>query len=106
MPIDLGLVKFARKRLKELVQKYPKLVGETSTDEWEYLLGEIQMSKSIQIGLRMEPETVELLDKFAAETQTELQKTLPSFEMTRHEAIRMLVTEGLKRRGYKPKKKK
>lgn len=65
------------------------------------------MAKSIQIGLRLSPELIKQLDKFATDTQIELQKNLPGFVMNRQEAIKILITEGLAQRGYgKAKKKK
>ncbi len=102
--IDLKVVQSARRNLEAIAAEHPELLGETSTNEWIEVLKEIEeadeMTKTIQVGVRFPPEVVELIDRFAEETTDELRESLPGLEINRTGAIRILVEQALRDRGY------
>ena len=99
--IDLEAVRDARRRLDAIAAEHPELLGESSAEEWVEALEEVeQMTKTIQVGVRFPPEVVELIDRFADETTAELRENLPGLEVNRAGAIRILVEQALRDRGY------
>ena len=61
-----------------------------------------EMSQTIQVGVRFPEVVVELIDAFADATTTELRENqnLPGLEVNRAGAIRILVEQALRDRGY------
>ncbi len=102
--IDLEAVRLARENLDRIAQEHPELVGESSVEDWVELLQEIEeadeMAKTVQVGVRFPPEVVELIDQFATDTTEELRESLPGLEVNRASAVRVLVEQALRDRGY------
>ena len=58
------------------------------------------MTKTTQVGVRFPKQVLELIDRFAKETTAELRENLPGLEVNRAGAIRILVEQALRERGY------
>ena len=59
-----------------------------------------QMARSIQMAVRVVPELAELLDHFAADATNAMTENFPGMTIGRVDAVRILLTEGLEKRGY------
>ena len=68
-PVDLGAVRDARRRLRELAKKHPELRGTSSPRNragWEAALQENEMVESKVISFRFPDELMERIDGYAA----------------------------------------
>lgn len=102
--VDLAAVLASRERLRALVEAHPELRGERSAenvDGWEAILreDEAHMGKTTQFGFRLSDALVERLDAYVEQ----MRATAPGMDVTRADAVRVLLTLALDAEGVKGK---
>ena len=103
--VGFDTIRQAKQSLSRIADQNPNLLGMSSVDDWLAILKGIEktdMGKTIQVGVRFPGEVVDLIDAFAEATTTELRENqnLPGLEVNRAGAIRILVEQALRDRGY------
>jgi hypothetical protein len=58
------------------------------------------MARTIQMAIRVSPELADLVDRFAADAMATMRESFPGVTIGRVDAIRILLSEGLEKRGY------
>jgi hypothetical protein len=58
------------------------------------------MTRSVQIAVRVVPELADLIDKFTSDATGAVRENLPGMAIGRADAVRILLMDGLERRGY------
>ena len=92
-PIDLPKMRRILAKLDRLAEQHPELVSDQPTDPkaWEQILEHDDMARTNQIGVRVDDALLQALDAYAAK----LSADNPGMNMTRADAIRVLLTRGL-----------
>ncbi|MBI5493757.1 MAG: hypothetical protein HY904_01955 [Deltaproteobacteria bacterium] len=101
-PVDLDAVRASRKRLRALAAAHPQLRGEPGANNvsgWEATLAteEARMATQ-QVGIRLPEELVARLDQHVER----MRAAQPGLEVTRADAVRVLLTKALDAEGGKP----
>jgi hypothetical protein len=94
-PIDLATVREARQILAELARTYPELSQRSPSGRpiWEaQLFEEVKMADTTQIAVRMPNDLLAQVDAYAKAAAQ------PGLEVTRADAVRMLVAQALSSR--------
>ncbi len=105
-PVDWAGVARARRRLDEIKDAHPELVGPVDTEQWVDILakGEV-MAETQQTAFRLPIDLLNRLDKYAKR----LEQASPGLTVTRADVVRMLLSRGLDQvedpRGKQPRKK-
>lgn len=100
-PIDWAAVGRARRRLVEIKRKHPEVAGDPNKHDWiEILDKDTTMAETQQTAFRLPVELLSRLDKHVKR----LQEDSPGMNITRADAVRMLLMLGLDEAEKKPKR--
>jgi hypothetical protein len=103
-PIDLGAVRDARKRLRQLALERPELTGPRGPRNragWEAVLEEDEMVAAKMAAFRLPEELIGRLDEYAEQMSSET-----GVKITRADVVKKLLMEGLDRVEAEQKKRK
>jgi hypothetical protein len=102
-PVDVEVVRSAPRNHERVAEEHPELLEDSVAGgqvETVAKIEEVEMGKTIQVGVRFPTEIVAAIDRFAAEETAKLRANLPGLELSRADAIRVLTTAALQARGY------
>jgi sulfate adenylyltransferase subunit 1 (EFTu-like GTPase family) len=91
----------ARRNLVAIKRAHPELTGPADIDQWTSILEKDEaMAETQQTAFRLPVDLIERLDKHVKR----LQDAAPGMNITRADAVRVLLTRGLDEAEQKPRK--
>lgn len=88
--VDLVRAGAAFRRLDELAEQHPELIGTGNTDEWEAVLAKAKAEDAMRaVAFRLDAADLEFLDEEAKR----MGDAMPGMTFTRTDALRVLIRE-------------